>query len=79
MQVSMTVFANDIKFYLVPYIEVSQFLQSKCFFLGPMSSSVVALQTALANPWPANECLAAKIRSFNVWPVAFIVIDKGTK
>jgi hypothetical protein len=40
---------------------------------------VVALQTALANPWPANECLAAKIRSFNVWPVAFIVIDKGTK
>ena len=44
-------------------------LQSKCFFLGPISSSVVALQTALARPWPANECFAAKIRSFNVCPV----------
>ena len=46
------------------------YLQSKCFFLGPMSSSVVALQTAFASPWPARECLAARIRSLIVWPLS---------
>ncbi len=45
-------------------------LQSRCFFLGPINSSVVALQTALARPWPASECLAAKRRSFKVCPPA---------
>ena len=43
-------------------------LQSKCFFLGPMISSVVALQTALASPCPAKLCLAASILSLIVWP-----------
>ena len=33
-----------------------------------MSSSVVALHTALANPCPAKECFAANIRSFRVCP-----------
>jgi hypothetical protein len=49
--------------------------QSKCFFLGPISSSVVALQTALARPWPAKECLAARILSFRVCPV--FMVDVG--
>ena len=38
-------------------------LQSRCFFLGPITSSVVALHTTLANPWPAMLCLAAVMRS----------------
>ena len=44
--------------------------QSRCFLLGAMSSSVVALHTALARPWPAMECLAARMRSLIVWPLA---------
>ena len=44
--------------------------QSRCFLLGAMSSSVVALHTALARPCPAMECLAARMRSFMVWPLA---------
>ena len=42
--------------------------QSRCFFFGPMISSVVALQTDLAKPWPAMLCLAAAIRSIILWP-----------
>ncbi len=41
---------------------------SRCFLFGPMSSSVVALQTALASPCPARECLAASRRSLRVCP-----------
>ena len=51
----------------VKFVKIN--LQSRCFFLGPINSSVVALQTAFANPWPASECLAAISRSFRVWPV----------
>lgn len=39
------------------------YLQSKCFFFGPITSSVVALHTTLANPWPAMLCFAAVTRS----------------
>ncbi|KAJ8678710.1 hypothetical protein QAD02_014497 [Eretmocerus hayati] len=42
--------------------------QSRCFFLGPIISSVVALQTDLAKPWPARLCLAASSLSFIVCP-----------
>ena len=45
-----------------------KYLQSRCFFFGPMSSSVVALHTALARPCPASECFAANILSFKVCP-----------
>ena len=70
---------HDFKFWqLVNNIKGMNVLQSKCFFLGPMSSSVVALQTALAKPCPANECLAANIRSLMVCPV-FIMIGQGTQ
>lgn len=44
------------------------FLQSKCFFFGPITSSVVALQTVFANWEPAKLCLAALIRSLIVCP-----------
>lgn len=43
-------------------------LQSKCFFFGPIISSVVALQTDFASPWPARLCLAASSLSFMVCP-----------
>lgn len=46
-------------------------LQSRCFFFGPMTSSVVALQTAFASPWPAIEWRAASNRSLIVWPDIF--------
>ena len=49
--------------------------QSRCFLLGAMSSSVVALHTALARPWPAMECLAARMRSLIVWPLAISETD----
>lgn len=47
------------------------YLQSKCFFLGPINSSVVALQTDFASPWPARLCLAANNLSFIVCPAIF--------
>lgn len=47
---------------------VTGYLQSRCFFLGPIISSVVALQTDLARPWPAMLCLAASSLSFIVCP-----------
>lgn len=46
-------------------------LQSKCFFFGPIISSVVALHTDLANPCPAKLWRAASNRSFIVWPAIF--------
>lgn len=46
-------------------------LQSKCFFLGPIISSVVALHTDLARPWPAKLCRAASNLSFIVCPAIF--------
>lgn len=46
--------------------------QSKCFFLGAIISSVVALHTDLASPWPAKLCLAANRRSFIVCPAIMI-------
>ena len=49
--------------------------QSRCFLLGAISSSVVALHTALARPWPAMECLAARMRSLIVWPLAISEAD----
>lgn len=42
--------------------------QSKCFFFGPISSSVVALHTDLAKPCPAKLCRAANSLSCIVWP-----------
>ncbi|KAH0540208.1 hypothetical protein KQX54_014524, partial [Cotesia glomerata] len=51
---------------------------SKCFFLGPIISSVVALQTAFARPWPAILCLAASNLSLIVCPaivIIFIVVN----
>lgn len=50
------------------------YLQSKCFFLGPMSSSVVALHTDFARPWPARLCLAASNLSLIVCPAIFTLI-----
>lgn len=44
------------------------YLQSKCFFFGAIISSVVALHTDLARPWPAKLCRAANRRSFIVCP-----------
>lgn len=44
------------------------YLQSKCFFFGPITSSVVALQTDLANPCPAKLYLAAVSLSLMDWP-----------
>lgn len=49
-------------------------LQSKCFFLGPIISSVVALQTDLASPWPARLCRAASSLSLMVCPAMLIFI-----
>lgn len=46
-------------------------LQSKCFFLGPIISSVVALHTDLARPCPAKLCRAASNLSFMVCPAIF--------
>lgn len=43
-------------------------LQSKCFFFGPMHSSVVALHTDLASPWPARLWRAANSLSLIVCP-----------
>lgn len=39
------------------------YLQSRCFFLGPITSWVVALQTALATAEPVTLCCAAVMRS----------------
>lgn len=47
--------------------------QSKCFFFGPISSSVVALQTDFASPCPAKLCFAAKRRSLIVCPAIDIL------
>ena len=49
-------------------------LQSRCFFLGPMISSVVALHTALARPWPARLCRAARILSLRVCPPGVCIL-----
>lgn len=43
-------------------------LQSRCFFLGPLTSCVVALQTALLMAEPVMLCCAAAIRSVKDWP-----------
>lgn len=51
-----------------------QYSQSKCFFLGPIISSVVALHTDFAKPWPAILCLAASNLSFIVCPAIFTLI-----
>lgn len=53
-------------------------LQSRCFFFGPITSSVVALQTDFAKPWPAMLCLAATTRSIILCPdiILFYVILK---
>ncbi len=55
-----------------------RYLQSKCFFLGPSNSSVVALQTDFAKPCPARLCFAANKRSLMVCP-AMIPIRYCTK
>ena len=49
-------------------------LQSKCFFFGPIISSVVALQTAFANPCPAKLCRAANNLSCSVCPPAVCML-----
>lgn len=49
------------------------YLQSICFFLGPSTSSVVALHTVRAKPWPARAYLTAFRRSFMVCPVVAIL------
>lgn len=46
-------------------------LQSRCFFLGPITSCVVALQTALATADPVTLYWAAAMRSVSVWPDIF--------
>lgn len=51
-----------------------QHLQSKCFFFGPIISSVVALHTDLANPCPARLWRAANSRSLIVCPAMFFVV-----
>lgn len=33
---------------------LTKYAQSKCFFFGPIISSVVALYTTRASPWPAS-------------------------
>lgn len=43
-------------------------LQSRCFFLGPLTSCVVALHTALLMADPVMLCCAAAIRSVIDWP-----------
>lgn len=45
--------------------------QSRCFFLGPITSCVVALQTALATADPVTLYWAAAMRSVSVWPDIF--------
>merc|ERR1712035_305361 len=42
--------------------------QSRCFFLGPLTSCVVALHTALLIADPVMLCWAAAIRSVIDWP-----------
>lgn len=42
--------------------------QSRCFFLGPMTSWVVALQTVLETAEPVTLCWAAVMRSVRLWP-----------
>lgn len=42
--------------------------QSRCFFLGPITSWVVALQTALATAEPVTLCCAAAMRSVSDCP-----------
>lgn len=48
------------------------YLQSMCFFLGPLTSCVVALQTALLMADPVMLCWAAAIRSVIDCPDIFI-------
>lgn len=48
-----------------------RYLQSRCFFFGPIISSVVALHTDFASPWPARLCRAASNLSLIVWPAMF--------
>lgn len=42
--------------------------QSRCFFLGPLTSCVVALHTALLMADPVMLCWAAAMRSVIDWP-----------
>lgn len=42
--------------------------QSRCFFLGPLTSCVVALHTALLMADPVMLCCAAAMRSVIDWP-----------
>ena len=42
--------------------------QSRCFFLGPMISCVVALHTVLETAEPVTLCCAAVIRSVMLCP-----------
>lgn len=69
---NVTQITNKLK-YRKPYF----YLQSKCFFFGPIISSVVALQTDLANPWPAKLCRAANSLSFIVCPAIFFFRSKN--
>lgn len=58
----------------MPLIKIFlNYSQSKCFFFGPISSSVVALHTDLARPCPARLCFAAKRRSLMVCPAIDIL------
>lgn len=50
---------------------IKRCLQSRCFFLGPITSCVVALQTALATADPVTLYWAAAMRSVSVWPDIF--------
>ena len=47
---------------------IGKHLQSKCFRLGPIISSVVALTTARPSAEPTTVCLAALSRSTMLWP-----------
>lgn len=58
----------SVKSCVVFCIRCALHLQSKCFFFGPMHSSVVALHTDLASPWPARLWRAASSLSLIVCP-----------
>ena len=55
-----------------------RYSQSKCFFLGPMTSCVVALQTVLEMAEPVTLCCAAVIRSVMLWP-DILGSERGTE
>jgi len=54
--------------YILSHTNMKAYIQSRCFLLGPMTSSVVALQITLARLWPETVCLAANTRSTTLWP-----------